>query len=120
MGKRFSILSFKYALDGLVSALKTEPNLKFQFLTGLIVIFLSLFLKISKSDWVTIIILIGFVITVELTNTAIEAMVNHFTDKQHPGAKLVKDISAASVLVSTLTAAIAGIMIFLPYITQGV
>ncbi len=117
--KKFSILSFKYAFEGLVAALKEEPNLKFQFLAVLIVIFLSLFLKISKSDWVTVIILIGFVVTVELTNTAIEAVVDSFTDIHHPGAKLAKDISAASVLVSALTAAIAGIIIFLPYISHG-
>ncbi len=109
-------MSFKYASEGLIAAFKEEPNLKFHFLAGLIVIFLSLFLRISKSDWINVIILIGFVITIELTNTAIEAVVDSFTDLNHPGAKLAKDISAASVLVASLTAAIAGIIIFMPYL----
>ena len=115
--KKFSILSFKYAWDGLVAALKEEPNLKFHFLAGFLVILISLFLNISKYDWIIIIILIGFVIAVELTNTAIEAVVDTFTDKEHPGAKLAKDISAGAVLVSALTATIVGIIIFLPYIS---
>ncbi len=112
------ILSFKFALTGIISALKEEPNLKFHFIAGLLVIIISLFLNISRSDWMIIIFLIGFVISLELTNTAIEAVVDAFTDKEHPGAKLAKDISAGAVLVSAITSAIIGIMIFWPYLLK--
>ena len=115
--KKFHVLSFKYALDGLVAALKEEPNLKFHLLAGLIVILISLYLKLSTGDWIIIILVIGFVITVELTNTAIEKVVNEFVDNIHPGAKLAKDISAAAVLVASITAAVVGLIIFLPYFT---
>lgn len=99
-----------------MAALKQEPNLKFHFLAGLLVIILSFLLRISTKDWIIIIILIGFVIAVELTNTAIEAVVDGLTEVHHPAAKLAKDISAGAVLVAALTAAIIGIAIFLPYI----
>src|SRR3989344_1642382 len=102
--KKYHVISFKYAFEGIVSALKEEPNLKFHFLAGILVLILSFVLRISKQDWIIIIMLIGFVIAVELTNTAIEAVVDTFTDKEHPGAKLAKDISAGTVLVSALTA----------------
>ncbi len=82
-------------------------------------IVLSLILNISKQDWIIIIFLIGFVIAVELTNTAIEAIVDHFTESSHPGAKLAKDISAGAVLVAAVTSAIIGIIILLPYINYG-
>ncbi len=117
--KKFHILSFKYAFEGITAALKEEPNLKFHFLAGLLVILTSLILNISKIDWIIIIFLIGFVIAVELTNTAIEAVVDNFTDKIHPGAKLAKDISAGAVLVAALTSTIIGLIIFLPYINHG-
>lgn len=113
--KKFSILSFKYAFEGLVAALKEEPNLKFHFLAGILVLILGYILKISKDDWLILIILIGFVIAVELTNTAIEAVVDGLTQEHHPAAKIAKDISAASVLVTSITAAIGGIIIFLPH-----
>ena len=116
MNKRFSILSFKYAFEGLIAAVKEEPNLKFHFLAGLLVIILSFILKISKQDFLIIILVIGFVITVELTNTALESIIDHFVSKEHPGAKLTKDISAGAVLVTAVTSAIIGIIIFLPYI----
>ncbi len=118
--KKFHVVSFRYAYAGIVAALKEEPNLKFHFLAGVIVILISFFLKISRQDWITIIILIGFVIAIELTNTAIEAVVDHFTSENHPGAKLAKDISAGAVLVAAATAAIAGILTFLPYLTTAV
>ncbi|MBI2338253.1 diacylglycerol kinase family protein, partial [Candidatus Daviesbacteria bacterium] len=92
--------------------------LKFHFLAGLLVIITSLILNISRDDWLTIIFLIGFVISLELTNTAIEAIVDAFTDKEHPGAKLAKDISAGAVLIAAITSAILGIIIFLPYIVK--
>lgn len=113
------VLSFRYAFSGIVAALKEEPNLKFHFVAGLLVIILSALLNISRQDWLIIIFLIGFVISVELTNTAIEAVVDAFTEKGHPGAKLAKDISAGAVLIAAVTSALIGIMIFLPYITNG-
>lgn len=113
------ILSFKYAFSGIISALKEEPNLKFHFVAGILIILVSFILKISKVDFLIVIFLIGFVISLELTNTAIEAMVDAFTDKEHPRAKYAKDISAGAVLIAALTSTILGIMIFLPYITNG-
>jgi len=113
------ILSFRYAIVGIVSALKEEPNLKFHFLAAVFVISLSIILNISRIDWMIVLFLTGFVISVELTNTAIEAIVDAFTEKEHPGAKLAKDISAGAVLIAAATSTILGLLIFLPYITNG-
>jgi diacylglycerol kinase len=111
---RHRILSFKYAFDGIIAALKEEPNLKFHFFAGYLAILLGIVLEISTLDWIIIIILIGLVISVELTNSAIESVVDSFTIEQHPGAKLAKDISAGAVLVVAITAFIVGMIIFLP------
>lgn len=109
------LFSFKYAIDGIWAALREEPNLKFHFFTAFLVILTGIFLNISTIHWILTILIIGLVISVELTNTAIEAVVDSFTDKQHPGAKLAKDISAGAVLIVSIMAAICGILIFLPY-----
>src|SRR3989344_2922289 len=115
--KKFHILSFRYAFEGLVAALKEEPNLKFHFLAGILVIITAFLLNVSKADWIILIILIGFVICIELTNTAIEAVVDHVIQTNHPGAKLAKDISAAAVLVSAVTSVVIGLWIIFPYFT---
>lgn len=116
--KKFHILSFKYAFEGIFAALKEEPNLKIHILISILVLILSYFLQISKQDWINIILIIGFVFAVELTNTAIEAVVDAFTEKEHPGAKLIKDISAGAVLVAALTSVVLGLMIFIPYLMR--
>ena len=118
MGKR-RILSFKYAFDGIWAAFKEEPNLKLHFLAGIGVILAGLILNISARDWVLVVILIGLVISVELTNAAIEAVVDSFTVEHHPGAKKAKDISAGAVLVVAIMSAIAGLIIFLPYVKSS-
>lgn len=115
--KRLHVISFKYAFQGVLSALKEEPNLKFHLLFGLTVILSSYILKISQRDWMIIIFLIGFVVAVELTNTAIEAVVDHVIQSTHPGAKLAKDISAGAVLVAAITSAIIGLIVFYPYVS---
>lgn len=110
------ILSFKYALQGIIRALRQEPNMKFHLFAAVLVLVLSFLLKISKQDLMVVFLLIGFVIAIELTNTAIEAVVDAFIMTHHPAAKLAKDISAGAVLVVALTSAIVGIIIFAPYI----
>lgn len=114
--KKFHILSFKHAFDGIIAAIKEEPNLKIHFLIAFLVFGFSLILNISKQDWINVILLVGFVLSVELTNTAIEAVVDAFTDAEHPGAKLAKDISAGAVLIVAITSAIIGVIIFVPYL----
>lgn len=115
--KRFHILSFKYAFEGIATALKKEPNLKFHLILAIIVIIAGFILQISQRDWIIVVILIGLIISVELTNTAIEAVVDAFAPSEHPGAKLAKDISAGAVLVVSITAAAVGIIVFLHYLT---
>ena len=110
------ILSFKYALEGIKEAIKEEPNFKIHLLAGFLVIVAGILLQLSRLEWATILILIGLVISVELTNTALEAAVDSFTSENHPGAKLAKDISAGAVLVAAITSLAVGLVIFLPHI----
>lgn len=110
------ILSFKYAFSGIYQAFIEEPNLKFHFLAGFLVFLAGILLEISSLDWVILIILVGLVIAVELTNTALETIVDSFTIAEHPGAKRAKDISAGAVLVVAITAFIVGLITFIPYL----
>lgn len=109
------ILSFKYAGEGIWTALKEEPNLKFHFFAALVVYILGLYYNITKLEWILVIVVAGVVISLELTNTAIETVVNSFTEDSHPGAKRAKDVAAGAVLVAAIMAISVGLMIFLPY-----
>lgn len=109
------VLSFKYAFEGLLTAFKEQPNLKFHILVALIVLFLGLIFSVTRLEWLVLIFCIGLVISLELTNSAIEAIVDSFTEEDHPIAKKAKDIAAGAVLVASITTLIVGILIFLPY-----
>lgn len=113
------ILSFKYAFEGIASAIKEEPNLKFHLFFALLIVWAAWFFQVTSLDWIILVIMIGLVLTLELTNTAIEAVVDSFTQEQHPAAKYAKDISAGAVLVITIVAIIVGFIIFLPYLSRG-
>jgi diacylglycerol kinase len=110
------VLSFKYAFEGITAAVKEEPNLRFHLGFAFLVLLVAFYFQISALDWIIVVIMIGLVLTLELTNTAIEAVVDSFTEEQHPRAKYAKDISAAAVLIAAISAVIVGLIIFLPYI----
>ncbi len=110
------ILSFHYALSGIYDALKTEPNLKFHFLATILVIAAGFYFQISRLEWIIILLTCGMVISLELTNTAIEEVVDSFTAEVHPGAKFAKDVASGAVLIAAITASIIGLIIFLPYL----
>lgn len=110
------VLSFRHAFEGILIALIEEHNLKFHILASLIALMLGIILDISRFEWLILIITIGFVICIELTNTAIEEVVNSFTQDVHPSAKKAKDVAAGAVLVVSITALVIGAYIFLPYL----
>lgn len=55
----------------------------------------------------------GMVIATELMNTAIEKLADLVQSEHDPKIGRVKDISAAAVLVVSITAAAAGVMLYL-------
>lgn len=110
--------SFKYAIQGIKSAFKTEQNLKIHFIIALLAIILGIAFKISYIEWAVCFLLFGFVITAELLNTAIEVTVDLAMPEKNEKAKLAKDIAAGAVLISAIIAILVGMVIFLPKIIE--
>ena len=84
----------------------------------LLVIVLGLILNINKTEWLICILLFGFVITLELMNTAIETAIDICMPEINPKAKLAKDTSAGAVLVVAIVSVVIGIMIFAPKLLE--
>ena len=110
------INSFKYAIEGFISSFKTERNMKIHILGMIIVIILGIIYELNRTEWCICIFAIMLVISSELFNTAIETIVDIISPQRNEKAKLVKDISAAAVLVFAIGSAIIGLIIFLPKI----
>ena len=110
--------SFKYAAEGISQAYKKEQNLKIHTFIAILVIVFGFFLKISYTEWLICLLLIGLVLMAEFFNTAIEYTVDLASPKIHPLAKSSKDVAAAGVLVISLVSAITGLVIFLPKLIE--
>ena len=104
--------SFGYAMEGFVTAVRTERNIKVMLALGVAAVVVGIALRIDLLSWCLVTLCFGLVIFAELVNTAIEAIVDLATQELHPLAKRAKDIAAASVYTLSITAAIVGIIVF--------
>lgn len=110
------IKGFGYAFAGIGYALKTQLNFKVHCLAMALVILLGWYFKLSAQEWLWIALACGFVMASELFNTAIEVLVDFVSAEIHPKAKIIKDVSAAAVLIAALSAVVVGLIIFAPKI----
>ncbi|WBL13855.1 diacylglycerol kinase family protein [Sutcliffiella sp. NC1] len=98
--------------------LKKERNIKIHIIIAIFMILLSLYLNISKIEWVVLFLIIGGMVVIEIINTAIENVVDLVTEDFHPLAKIAKDVAASAALVFAVVAVVVGIILYLPYIVQ--
>ncbi len=108
--------SFEYPIKGLRYAYRNEQNLAVDVGISILVLIASFIFKLSLTEWVVVVFTIGAVLSLELVNTAIEAVVDLVTEEYHPLAKVAKDTAAAAIFVIAVVAAIVGVIIFLPKI----
>lgn len=105
--------SFGHAFDGILSGLE-ERNMKIHCTMAALVVFFGLILHISVTEWCICLVLFGLIMGLELVNTSLEALCDLVTKEYHPLAKRAKDTAAGAVLIASIMAAAAGLIIFIP------
>ena len=105
--------SFTYAFEGIRTALK-QQNMKIHGICAIAVIIVGLITGLSSIEWSILLIVIAAVMSLEMVNTAIEAVVDLASPAIHPLAKVAKDVAAGAVLVFAVASVIIGGLIFLP------
>lgn len=106
--------SFVFAGKGIVGFIKKEHNAWIHISAAILVVLFGLFLHISTTEWIAVILCIGIVLAAEAFNTAIERLVNLVSPEQNKLAGEVKDIAAGAVLICAIAAALVGLIIFIP------
>ena len=92
----------KYALEGLVHALKTESSLRLELFAAIFII-IGIFVVEASLEAKLILLVTGIlVLIVELLNSAIENVVDLVTQEHQPLAKNAKDIAATAVMFSII------------------
>lgn len=92
----------KYALDGLVHALKTESSFRLELFFAFFIIGMIIYIDTSITNKLILFITGILVLIVELINSAIENVVDLVTKDIKPLAKSAKDIGSAAVMFSII------------------
>ena len=110
--------SFKYALNGVFTALTICRNLKIHYFMALLAIVAGFYFDIERLEFAVVLIIITLVVTLEMMNTALEKAVDLLTEKYHILALIAKDISAGAVLIASIVAFIIGALIYGPHLME--
>ena len=111
------VKSFGFAFNGLKILILEEHNSWIHILVATIVVIAGYFYQLSAIEWIAVVFAIGLVIALEIFNSAIENISDFISPSQDHMIKKIKDLSAAGVLVGAITAAIIGLIVFVPKIT---
>ncbi len=106
--------SFGYAFEGIFNTILHERNMQIHCCVTVLVVIFGFLLHISLAEWMVCLLLFALVLSLELVNTALEAVVDLVTSERKPLAKKAKDAAAGAVLISAIIAAILGGIIFFP------
>ena len=104
--------ALKDAVDGIATALSDQPNFRLQVFIAAIALALAAALRFKLELWAILVALIGFVLTAELFNTALERTVDLIEPDTHPLARAAKHAGAGAVLTASVTALLVGVWLY--------
>ncbi|MEK7579275.1 MAG: diacylglycerol kinase family protein [Patescibacteria group bacterium] len=107
--------SFAHAGRGLWIFLTTTHNAWIHIVIFCVALFLGFYCGITHTEWILLIFVGGIVLAAEAFNTAIEIDMDLTSPEYHPYARDTKDVAAGAVLITSITALIVGLLIFIPY-----
>ena len=106
--------SLNQAWRGLLCICRTQGHLQFHIFAGISVLCFAWWSKVSRFEWLILILAIGSVIGAEVMNSALEIVVDMVQPNFHPLAGMAKDVAAGAVLVTVIQAVVIGMIVFSP------
>ena len=107
---------FVYAWRGLVYLASTQHNAWIHLAVAALVVAAGFHFRIDRWEWAWLIVAIGLVLAAEAMNTAVEVLADTLAPDFNPGIGRAKDVAAGAVLILAVTAALIGILVFLPHL----
>lgn len=108
--------SISHAVRGITVVFHGEQSFRIQLMAALVVVALAAWFSVKWFEWVVLLLLIGFVLSLELINSIFERIVDTFKPRIHPVVRDIKDMMAAAVLIASVFSLVIGLTIFWPYI----
>jgi len=109
------IRSFIYASRGVINLLKTEQNARIHLMYAIFVAILAYLFSISRIEAIILFSSVVLVMAIEITNTAIEKLLDITKPENSKAVEYIKDAMAGAVLITAIIALAVTVLIFLPY-----
>ena len=116
MKVRILFKSIRHSVSGIVFALARERNFQIECGVAMAVIIFAFWFPLLPFEWALLVLVIGWILTLELINTIFERILDIVKPNVHPYVRVVKDMAAGAVLIAAFVAILVGIFIFLPHL----
>lgn len=108
--------SLKFAVHGIATLAREEQSFRLQ-LAALVVLTVLIFVfDLSRAETALLVVVAAMTLVLELLNGAVERLVDLFKPRIHAYAEQIKDMMAGAVLVSSIGALLAGVLVFWPHV----
>ena len=108
------IKSVGIALRGAWDLLRTEASIQIQAAIAVVITAAGFYFGIEAWEWCIQLLAIGLVMGVEGVNTAIEKLADYVQPEHDPRIGRLKDLSAGAVMITSVLAALTGLIIYGP------
>ena len=111
---RKRLASFRYAFNGIRLLIQKEHNAWIHCFAAICLVLAGCSFGLSKTVWISVVIVIGAVLSAEAVNSSIESLADLVSPEYNEAIKKTKDLAAGAVLIMAIAAAIVGLIIFIP------
>jgi len=102
------------SLNGIRCYAKDGKSIILYLFCAIVEVIMGFVYNINGLEWILIICILGITLSVEILNTAIEAVCDLVTREYNPLVKIAKDCGSAATFVIFIVAIILNIIIFYP------
>ena len=106
--------SFTFAFNGIRLLITHEHNAWIHCFAAICVITAGFYFHLNQTEWIAVIFAIGLVLSAEAVNSSIETLCDLVSPEYNENIKKTKDLASGAVLILAITAAIIGLIIFIP------
>lgn len=110
--------SANFAIEGILQGARTQRHLRYHFISAVVVLIMSYVLGATRQEFILLSLGVILVLSAEMLNSAIEAVVDLISPGYTEKARIAKDIAAGAVFITAFGAAVLGYVILFPYIKK--
>ncbi|MFH0732013.1 MAG: diacylglycerol kinase [Candidatus Omnitrophota bacterium] len=107
--------SFNAAIEGFLHTLKTQRNMRIHFIIAVLVIIAGVYLNFNRIEIMILCLTITFVLVAEMFNTGIEFLLDRLVNVRDQRIKIIKDVSAGTVLIASINAVVISYFLFIKH-----